>query len=247
MYELRGGFCERHAATADRQVHENGTVVVAVAKGRAMLRLRRTVPAVLLVLAFGTTANAAPITFNFIWQVTALSGDYGLLTSGHTVSVGDVLSGEYTFDSAASKVGGGSSAGYTSSGSPHGLRVWGTDWSLSSTPNLFISVYDVPGGDDHIYVTAQHDALPGLTSGLMEILFSSSSDVFSGSDLPLTPPDLAAFSTRRITLDGVSTSSAEGVAIVGQLTSFQAVPEPATLSLLGVGCATLLLRRRTKR
>ena len=111
---------------------------------------------------------------------------------------------------------------------------------------LFISVYDVPG-DDHIYVTAQHDPLPGVSSGLMEILFASAADVFSGSDLPLTPPDLASFSTRRITLDGVSTNSAEGVAIVGELTSFQAVPEPATLSLLGVGVAALVARRRAAR
>ena len=64
---------------------------------------------------------------------------------------------------------------------------------------------------------------------------------FANDSLPSSPPNLALFEQKTITLLFNPASGGDSVAVVASL---QQIPEPSALLLLGLGLASLLRRRK---
>lgn len=196
------------------------------------------VAALLVTFAFASSAHAAPVTFELSGVANA---------SGWGGGATDVLTVTYTFEDTLLPGSGsfGTGAGYASYGPVTSVQVaWGSE------------SFSVIGGDIEIddsgayYLTLMPPSatFSGTLFGSTPTLFNVgiSGAALTSTDLPLDT-SFAVGATAQFNFgfgDSFSTSVFISPFTVEQV---NAVPEPATLSLLGLGLAATAVRRFTRR
>ena len=140
---------------------------------------------ILGVLASASSAAAEPITFEFTGEVTSVIGIDPALSG--LFSVGDPISGTYTFDSLAPDTRGESIIGEYATDTfsvQVGPKIFGggpTDYKIIIVNDRFGDTYSVKG-----------TLFPEVSIGLLD---NDATAIVSDS-LLLVPPDLSSFETR---------------------------------------------------
>jgi len=193
---------------------------------------------VIFTLLWASPVYSAPITFNFSGVVTDYFYDSGLGDPfGGTVSVGTMFTGFYVFDSTSidndpldSQRG-----AYHNVLLPYGMEATvGGNIVSGLSDDMLIDVNNLPGGDSYFATALDLDFQVlgiGLTGG--------PDTLFSDDSLPLTPPDITAFTEAIFYYRWANIPS--GPYVVGitgtltELTRATEVPEPASLALMSFG------------
>jgi hypothetical protein len=201
----------------------------------------------LLVAAFITVgwtggATAFPITFDFTADVTFV--DPGLASF---FSVGETLTGSYTFESTTPGVPSGPTADYPALTA---FSVSGLNFSGSWTGG---SIFVQDASTDEYFVSALTGFI-GTNAGLGVLptagisMFDSTGTMLSSMLLPLVPPSLPA--DPRFVVDyhlGPETRE-DALATLTSLTLVPSpAPEPTTLALFGIALAGIALSYLRKR
>jgi hypothetical protein len=223
---------------------------------------------VLVVLAVSPTpVRADPITFGYTGTVTSVNDPLGLFNG--TYSVGQAITGTYTFTNTPDFVFGspteefhlwlGPSSGFPPQ--PIGFNSRTGVYVLQYNPDFLslpfqINVFDgssfFGGGDaytfaaEFTYPPFFNDPTPLLVVPAFQLLLTDpTGTALSSVSLPLTPPNLAAFSGRDGFITLFDADTFETVAEVQfQLTALQSVPEPASLAVFGLVAGGLFAARR---
>ncbi len=210
-------------------------------------------------------AQAEPVTFHFTGVVEFAQGPSigELLAPGVTGAdlIGTQISGWYTFDSAAPDTQGASFLGiYVSSGAPYEyvMQFAHRTFMLNGVQIGVIVDFDnmqvTPGLKDDIYTaqrTGPHPTDPTLQLRAYLDLIASGTATdgpttsLLNDSLPLVPPDLSGFTTRRVFMNVLDSSGSVVGGLGGTLTSLY-VPEPATTLLLVPAAVALLARYRRR-
>ncbi len=185
-------------------------------------------------------ALAGPITFTFSGTITNVFQNLPAPVPPPEIFKGAPVTGLYTFDGSATGQNIGVGTQYVSSGSPYGftLSIPGLTYFADT---VRISVYnDVSAGSlvyDQYYASTSVPAPDGYIS-LNINLFDTTATALSSEALPTSPPPLTAFtSTNGL---GYYWVNGQGSAYwfnfsLNSLEGTSAVPEPASLVLLGAG------------
>ena len=197
-----------------------------------------------------TSANASLITFNFTGTVTLVESPLG-----GTFSLGQTLSGSYTFDSSIAATGASTSNfAVFNALTSFNFSIGGYSASSSGAPE--IQVDNDPGAPNHDRYAIVSQASNGLTgpdvSSLALNTFGfrlddSTDSVFSNALILPTALNFSDFTSSSFFV--FFTNSAGALSIVsGTLTDVSAAPLPATLPLFasGLGALGLLGWRRKK-
>ena len=215
--------------------------------GQRAVRPRAVVGWILLGCAgiFAATAPAQTQSFFFTGAVDEVPDEL----ASH-FSVGDVISGSYTFDTTAtSSTAGDGSKTYAFSVSNFDMHINGYGLTQAGAVNGDILVGDNVAGRDLYWVVggfSSGESLDGMEPVLHSFqLEDSSGQALTTDALPLLPVDLSPFDSRLIAID--FSNGAGFSRLSAQLTSL-AVPEPAMhiLGMLG-GLALLASKRRHRR
>ncbi|MBV5329543.1 MAG: PEP-CTERM sorting domain-containing protein [Chlorobium sp.] len=226
----------------------------------------------MVVLCFSQNGYADLVTLHFLGEVTVIkptSNKYSWGTEGY-FRVGDQLDGSFSYQSGQLPFGQGDP---TKSGSYSKYKTEAISFSVGNISGAAaggeLFVYDGYSNshkdqygfwadirDDHLTANGYPHPLFSFSLALED----STGTVFETSALPLTAPDLADFTSTRITLyfgqglraDGVNYD--EYLLVSGKVTSLKqttpiATPVPASMLLLGsglIGIACRGLKKRTR-
>ena len=201
-------------------------------------------------LCVGSSAHALPVTFQFSGVVT-VADEWVPGSLGGAIEVGDAFEGSYTFESTVVDGSPDPEVGdYPCGALPCQFTVTVGSLTFSGIGSSPL-IYDRPTGD--IYAVYNEVVQPNVPVGDALIfgvgLELLDPDAFSGTALPLTPPDLADFETARFGVWGrVSHQVPWSFYVEGTLASLT-VPEPApaalAASLLGLFAALRSPRSRS--
>ena len=194
-----------------------------------------------IVAGYGRDAGADLITFKFTGSVTAV----GSALTG-TFNTTQTISGSYGFDSATPDVAFADPTVGIYGGALKALTftVGGYTGTFAGGANT-IFVDNSGGISSYQFITPFSGAsVGGLPPGVFSLLLRDNTGTAFNSDLlPTTPPDLSDFGISEFVFSfGQSCIEPPQVCSVsGSVTSLTlaAVPEPATLALLGVGLAAM--------
>ncbi|MYM37814.1 PEP-CTERM sorting domain-containing protein [Duganella qianjiadongensis] len=235
------------------------------------------IPLLLAGLALAGSSNAAVLQFDFtakiqeMVQFSPLTFAGGMVSSsdlnGSTVSVGDAISGHFTYDTSTaqiSNVGGlamfSAAAAQNALNAAIGTTSLGLDHALSNTTTVQVgnNVAGLKGADSFGIANVSANGQASQMMALM--LFDSTGHAFSDSTLPAAL-DFSAFGTSTFYYTYSSASTHAMMGANGSLTSLTVtqlptggnpttpVPEPETYAMLlaGLGLLGWTARRRQAR
>ncbi len=194
------------------------------------------IPVIASILILGVLASApgvaaVPITFEFTVEITQVQtfGSPSVLTS--FFSVGDQISGTFTFDSLATD---------TSAGSTIGTYVI-DDFNVSHhlagpSSSGSISIFNNAGGTDELLIILQFQD-PSFSI----VLDDFSATVFDSDLLLLVPPDVSAFQSRSFNMIFFNTGGPDFVEIFGTVTSLTLATPDVTQAQLDAALAALAI------
>lgn len=210
--------------------------------------MKRAIIALLLVLilgmaSFSRSAEGALITIAIEGVVDEVADGRGYLEG--RIEVGDVITGRYSYDSATPDqdwLWGSASdtvGRYHYFSGPYGVAVSAGGLVFQSDPgNLSFVVgivNDNQQGEDGYWIDSYNNAAlfnGTLVGGISWLLSDPGGTVFFSDALPTNAPVLTEWQFNRLAITG---SARNGFAVLGHITSAGAVPEPATVLLLGLG------------
>jgi hypothetical protein len=200
--------------------------------------------ALTLALTNAGAATASFITYDFTATVTTVA-DY---SPNHTlvpasIQPGSTMVGSFTFDNSApgSPFPGGTSLDLSAT-----ITVDGTYTYTLTTPNFFDSIDLLSGPNSGLYKHGNAMTSFGAPVGLLELFnLNSSTNSLSTTQFTLPPPGPAGATA------GISNAAGQPYYFIGgQVVSLEpaaATPEPASLTMLGIGLAGLAVYRRQRR
>jgi len=198
-----------------------------------------------IVVLGDASARAGFVTWEFAGEATSVQDDTNLL--GGAVTVGSPFSGTFTFDPDATDSDPHPRRGFYEesiidfSGAIATVPFWGPVGNRNS-----IEVKNGFGSPTLDSFSVRPDVrIVGVDLDVTIGLFDSSGIVFGSDALPVLPPDLDFFSTRRFILFDQSETLSFRVA--GDVSSLAVIPEPSTFALLGLGSVLVARRFRSSR
>ena len=205
-------------------------------------------------MLFSAVTQGALITVEFTAEVTDVrEGTRGFPVDTPffegKVDIGDIITGTYTYDSSIPDSYPELWLGvYEYNTSPYGISLTIGEFTFETDPenvDFTIKVFNNPptvDSSDQYLVTSENN-LP-LPNGVLvrQIFLNLGSDwrPLSSDALPATAPALDDWPYAVVGISG--TTPEGGFYIEGEVTSI--IPEPTTISLLGLGALALLRRRR---
>ncbi|NKB22617.1 MAG: PEP-CTERM sorting domain-containing protein [Alphaproteobacteria bacterium] len=217
----------------------------------------------------GSGASAAVITYNWTGSIKNIGGGGGGLP---TLSVGQAITGSFSYDTTASQTSSGSGTGtstanYTGidSGSSINFTVGGYtgsanigDAGLVFDPRFYVTHNTLPSGFDRIRFHApsvNSTTVGGVAASEFQLqLTDSSNAVFANSAPPLSL-DLADFDSTALVsnFDGITISFDNGSQMFASVETLTLdsggggpVPEPGALIVFGFGLAGIAAIRRRR-
>ena len=207
---------------------------------------------IVAVLVLGVGESLAEIVEISLVAETRYVDDSAGLLEGR-IQVGDLITGSYVYDSATpdSKPSSATVGDYWHYGAPYGifLSVGGFDFRTDPDNVMFLlEICNDHGGlyRDN-YLLRSYNNLPLYedvpVSEIHWQLDDSSGTALSSDALPVIPPLLSDWES----VYGLSMGGSRTYTVRADVISVEVVPEPATLLLLALGGAAIIVERRASR